>query len=197
MERKNRPTRRPSATLAVLIAVAVLTGGGSVLCFFLDRFAGLPAAEPLAITLLTFCYHLSMRLIVGESVTVFLRGREISDGAAWFRERRWERGWYRFLRLRKWAHRVLTAKPEQFDASARTPEELLRNMAQAEIVHEICMVLSFLPLLLILPFGAPWAFLLTSLAASLADGIFVAVQRYNRPILRRYLKHLKNQRRKQ
>ena len=60
-------------------------------------------------------------------------------------------------------------------------------MCGAEIVHEIIMVLSFLPLLAIPVFGAFPVFLITSVLAALFDGVFVMAQRYNRPRLVRIL----------
>ncbi len=65
---------------------------------------------------------------------------------------------------------------------------MLHNMLQAELVHRIIMVLSFLPLLLIIPYGVPGIFIATSAAACLLDLIFVMIQRYNRPRIVRLLK---------
>jgi hypothetical protein len=44
-------------------------------------------------------------------------------------------------------------------------------------------LLSFLPLLAAIPFGAFPAFLITSLAAACFDTVFVIMQRFNRPRL--------------
>ncbi len=52
---------------------------------------------------------------------------------------------------------------------------------QAELVHRIIMILSFIPLLFIIPFGEPFAFILTSIAACFIDLFFVTIQRFNRP----------------
>ena len=60
-------------------------------------------------------------------------------------------------------------------------------MCQAEIVHEVIVVLSFLPLLAAIPFGAFPVFLITSLLAAMYDLTFVIMQRYNRPRILKYL----------
>ena len=76
---------------------------------------------------------------------------------------------------------MITAKPEQFDIRHISMEMLLHNVAQVELVHRIIMVLSFVPLVLIIPYGVPWVFILTSVFACLIDLQFVMIQRYNRP----------------
>ena len=67
-------------------------------------------------------------------------------------------------------------------------DELLHNVAQAELVHRIIMVLSFGPLLLIIPYGVPMVFVVTSIVAALIDLQFVIIQRYNRPRVMKLLK---------
>ena len=54
-------------------------------------------------------------------------------------------------------------------------------MCQAEIVHEIIVILSFVPLLFTIPFGAFPVFLLTSAGSALLDTVFVIIQCCNRP----------------
>ena len=58
-------------------------------------------------------------------------------------------------------------------------------MCGAEVVHEIIMLCSFLPLLMVPLFGEFWAFFITSLLSALFDSLFVMAQRYNRPRLER------------
>ena len=67
-------------------------------------------------------------------------------------------------------------------------QTLLHNIAQAELVHRIIAVLSFAPLLLIIPYGAPAVFIVTSIFACLVDLRYVIVQRYNRPRVIRIMK---------
>ena len=60
---------------------------------------------------------------------------------------------------------------------------IIQNMCGAEIVHEVIMILSFLPQLTVPVFGSFWVFLITSVLAALYDSIFVMAQRFNRPRL--------------
>ena len=56
-------------------------------------------------------------------------------------------------------------------------------MCGAEIVHELIMILSFLPMLTVPVFGSLPVFLITSVVSALFDSIFVMAQRFNRPRL--------------
>ena len=59
-------------------------------------------------------------------------------------------------------------------------EEIVGATCQAEIVHEIIMVLSLLPITLISVLGGAVALIATSVLAMLFDCLFVILQRYNR-----------------
>ena len=147
---------------------------------------------PVYVTLLTTFYHFAMRIAVGEAVTVIYKKRKFNINSLGFRIHGYEHRLFEFLNVKRWKSRVITAKPEQFEVRKLSPEELLHNMLQAELVHRIIMVLSFLPLLLIIPYGKPLVFVLTSVFACLIDLIFVIIQRYNRPravrLIKRYRK---------
>lgn len=141
------------------------------------------------ITFLTMSYHFSMRLIVGEFVTLIYRKRKFNLDSIGFRIYKFEGDLYRMLKVKKWKTDMVTARPEQFDLSVNSMDELLHHMTQAELVHRIIMVLSFAPVVLIIPYGAPMIFIVTSLLASLFDLQFVIIQRYNRPRVMRILKY--------
>lgn len=147
----------------------------------------------LFITFLTISYHFLMRVIVGETVTKIYEKRDFRYDSFWWKSHDFEQKIYRILCVKKWKLHMITAKPEQFDIRKRTVEELLHNMVQAELVHEINMVLSFLPIVLIYWFGAATVFIITSICACLMDYIFVIMQRYNRP---RVMKLLRKRRKK-
>jgi hypothetical protein len=77
------------------------------------------------------------------------------------------------------------------DPTQHSWEEIVQAMCQAEIVHEVIAILSFLPLLGAIPFGAFFVFLVTSVLSALFDLSFVAMQRFNRP---RIIKLMKKER---
>ena len=134
----------------------------------------------LAITCGTTAYHFLMRLAVGYLLPLATK-YDFDYHHPWFRPRAWEPGLYKALRLHRWKGKLPTYAPEQFDLAGNSLYRIIQNMCGAELVHEIIMIFSFLPLLAIPVFGSPAVFLLTSLGAALFDGIFVMAQRYNRP----------------
>ena len=81
-----------------------------------------------------------------------------------------------------------TYNPDYYDVTKHSIEEIIQATCQAEIVHEVNMVLSFVPVIFTIWFGSLAAFLITSCVAFCFDGIFVIMQRYNRPRLMKLLK---------
>lgn len=136
---------------------------------------------PVYITLLTTSYHFIMRLIVGEVTNIIYKKRTFNQNSLGFRMYDFEQKLYLFLKVKKWKGYVITAKPEYFDIKQNTLDELLHSVMQAELVHRIIMPLSFMPMLLIIPYGTPLVFVTTSVIACMIDLQFVIIQRYNRP----------------
>ena len=139
-----------------------------------------------AITFGTTAYHFVMRLSVGYIVPKITKYR-FDYRSAWFQPRSWEAAFYQKLNIRSWKATLPTYAPSQFSLKSNSLHQIIQNMCGAEVVHEVIMVLSFLPLLTV-PFFGDWpVFLITSILASLYDSIFVMAQRYNRPRLVRLL----------
>ena len=101
----------------------------------------------------------------------------------WFCEKSFESKLYSLIRVRRWKKHLPTYSPDTFDTSKKTVEELIGATCQAEIVHEIIMVLSLLPIALIPVLGGAIALISTSFLSMLFDSLFVILQRYNRPKL--------------
>ena len=142
---------------------------------------------PVAVTFGTIFYHLAMRLAIGSLVDAKYHNR-MDYTKKWFQERAFEKKLYQKLNVRKWKKRLPTLNPEDFDLKSRSLEEIIQVMCQAEIVHELIMPLSFVPIVFSIWFGSLDVFVITSCASLLFDGIFVIMQRYNRPRLMRLLK---------
>lgn len=168
----------------ICVCFTTIAAGLLTLCFGAGyRHAGAAWLLSAAITFGTIFYHLAMRLVVGAAVPVPKR-----TDRQWFRPRSFEPGLYRALRVRQWKGRLPTFLPEQFSLGQAGIEGVLRNSCKAELVHELIMVLSFLPVLAIPKLGAPGVFWATSAVNALFDGCFVTIQRYNRPRLLRLAK---------
>lgn len=164
-------------------------GSAAAAAFLTSAFlkTGSALLESLAITAGTLCYHLVMRLLVGYSIDGRFHNH-MDYTQDWFREKPWEKRLYEILRVKGWKDRMPTYNPGTFNSQAHTGEELVMAMCQAEVVHEIIVPLSFLPLFTVRWLGAVEAFLITSILAAAFDLMFVIMQRYNRPRILRILK---------
>ena len=138
-----------------------------------------------AISFGTTLYHFVMRLAVGFCIPLCIKKYDFQNW--WFHPRKWEKALYRKLNVRTWKHKLPTYDPSQFSTDHYTLPEIVQNMCQAEIVHEVIVLLSFVPLAFIPLFGAFPVFLATSLASALMDCVFIIAQRYNRPRLIRII----------
>jgi hypothetical protein len=136
----------------------------------------------LAITAGTVLYHFAMRLAVGAVVNALMHNRADAT-RLWFRPHAFEKKLYARLGIRKWRERMPTYDPSLFSLEQHSVQEILGASCQAEVVHEIIVLLSFLPLLSVPCFGAFWVFFITSLLAAAYDSLFVLMQRYARPHL--------------
>lgn len=142
--------------------------------------------EVVTVTVGITLYHFAMRLAVGTVVN-FIMKNKANYKNVWFREKCFERKLYKLMRVRKWKKYLPTYDPNTFDASQKTVKEIVGATCQAEIVHEIIMVLSLLPIASIPFLGGAAAMIVTSVLAMLFDSLFVILQRYNRPKLVRVM----------
>lgn len=154
----------------------------AVITFVLALLFCLLKFEAAAITFATTCYHFTMRLAVGACVDRIMKNRA-NCSTAWFIEKSWEAKIYNLLQVKKWKKRFPTYDPSLFDIKLHSIGEIAQATCQAEVVHEVIIVFSFLPLLAAIPFGAFPVFLITSVAAACFDVVFVIMQRFNRPRL--------------
>lgn len=184
--KRQTESSKTKLNIALMVCFDILLIVITVLLRIMYEKHGNPLMLTAFITMMTISYHFIMRIIVGQSVTVRYRNRDFNLNSFILRLRDFEPALYRKLRVRKWKKYAITAKPEQFDIKALTPDELIHNVAQAETVHWINVVLSFFPLVLIIPYGAAWVFIITSLGAALIDFRYVIIQRFNRPQMMKY-----------
>ncbi len=131
-------------------------------------------------------YHFGLRIFMGEVTKLFT----IDYKHPWFKERRFEKKLYKLLRVRKWKDKVLTFDPDSFNFKKRTPEQLATTMAKSETDHWINEIISLTGILFYFAFGCLPAFVITAVAAMLFDARFIVVQRFNRPIVLRYMSRL-------
>ena len=165
-------------TALLLVGFAI-----SLLVFLLTRN---DIAETVAITIGITLYHFVMRLAVGTIVDSIMNNKA-NHNNAWFREKGFEKKLYKLMRVREWKKHLPTYNPDTFDTGKKTVREIVGASCQAEIVHEVIMALSLLPIILIPCLGGTAALIITSVSAMLFDSLFVILQRYNRPKLIRVM----------
>ena len=171
--------------LMTLISVVVLLVSG-----VMYHFTGSRVIFSVAITFGTIFYHLAVRLAVGYLVDARYHNR-MDYTKKWFTEKAFEPKLYMMIRVKKWKKRFPAFNPQDFDIRNRSVTDIVQVTCQAEIVHEVNMVLSFVPIVFSIWFGSLGVFVLTSCSAFLFDSIFVIMQRYNRPRLIRLMKQIK------
>lgn len=149
----------------------------------------------LSITFCTALYHFAMRLFVGEICNKFIEPK-LNYNAKWFSEKNFEKKLYKFLKVKKWKKFAPTYSPESFSLKDNSKEDIIRTMCGAEVVHELIIVFSFLPIIFSGLLDSFYEFLFTSIIAALVDSVFVIIQRFNRPRVIKLLKRSERQSRK-
>ena len=169
----------------ILTTIFLLIGFAIFLPIFI--FTNNSFIEVVTITIGITLYHFAMRLAVGTVVNLIMKNKANHE-SVWFREKRFEKKLYKMLRVRAWKKHIPTYNPDTFDTSKKTLKEIVGATCQAEIVHELIMVLSFLPIAVIPFLGGAVAIFTTSFLSMVIDSAFVTLQRYNRPRLVKVMK---------
>lgn len=140
-------------------------------------FIGFFISSFLAIELLIF--HLVPPF---SALMLFLisRNKDFLNGF-WFKEYSWEKGFYKFIKVKRWKTRIGTYDKNLFSSKNFSKEKLLMTITQSELVHEIIFVLSFLPLYFMKDFGHTFLLAVLCTVFALLNLPFVFIQRYNRP----------------
>lgn len=140
----------------------------------------------MAIAFGTTFYHLSMRLAVAYIMDARFHNH-MDYTKKWFQERAFEPKFYKIIRLKKWKKWLPTFNPKDFLLDRHSVTDMIQATCQAEIIHEVIMILSFVPVIFSVWVGGMKVFIVTSCMSSLLDSVFVILQRYNRPRLMRLI----------
>ena len=172
----NFPKIMKSATAAMALATVVL----AIAYHFFPKDWVLSAA----ITTGTTFYHFTMRLMVGAIVPRCVHN---PTKCRWFHQKSFEPKLYKLLHVQQWKDHMPTYNPTSFSLRHHSMEEIVHNTCISEAVHEMIVLLSFVPLLFALLWGAFPVFLITSVLSAAFDSCFIIMQRYNRPRLLRII----------
>jgi len=138
----------------------------------------------------TIMYHFWVRIIMGNVSKLFKK--HINYKQWWFKERKFEKSLYKFLKVKEWKGKALTYNPNDFSVKENSLEKIANTMAKSEIDHWINEAISLSTLLFIIPWGAFGVFLVQAIVAMIFDSQFIIIQRYNRPRIVKILERDKN-----
>ena len=168
----------PAIFMYLVIGITLIT---SVTCFTLyyGDFYKNGITLWTGIVAFTIMYHFWVRIIMGNVSKLFKK--HINYKQWWFKERKFEKGFYKFLHVKEWKDKALTYNPESFSLKEHSLEEIVNTMAKSEVDHWINEVISLSTLLFAIPWGKFWLFLISAIVAMIFDSQFIIIQRYNRP----------------
>ena len=168
----------PAIFMYSVILLTVLISG---VCFFLHYSKTYENAVILWVGIVAFMilYHFGLRILFGKITDKF----NINYSHPWYKIRKFEKGLYKLLKVRKWKDKVLTFEPDKYDFQNRTPEQLATTMSKSELDHWINEIISIVSIFFVFLWGCAPAFIISAVAAMLFDAQFIVVQRYNRPIV--------------
>lgn len=164
----------------VMGALTILSVMSAII--FFGAYNILKSKELLAatITSVTTSYHFLMRLGVGFLFDKIMKNRA-DYTKSWYQCRSWEKNLYKRLRVKHWKNIIPTYDNSLFDYKKHSWHDIVQASCQAELVHEVIVLLSFVPVIFSEWFGSAVVFIITSVLAALFDMSFVIIQRYNRP----------------
>ena len=168
----------PAIFMYCVIAITVTT---SIVCFSL-YYGNIYKSKVIlwtGITAFTIMYHFWVRIIMGNVSKLFKK--HINYKQWWFKERSFEKGLYKLLRVKQWKGKALTYNPESFSLKQHSLEEIANTMTKSEVDHWINEIISITTISFAIPWGELWIFLLTAIIAMIFDSQFIIIQRYNRP----------------
>jgi len=163
-----------------MVFVLIIFGAISIAFFTASLFTKNDAIEIIAVTCVTTYFQACLRPLTGSFVNLKYHNK-INYNRKWFHTNKFEQTLFKILMVKKWKKFLPTYDKPVFDMKNKSLEEIAGAMCQAEIVHELMLVEAFLPLLLIILYGKPFVFVITSLVCALIDLVFIIAQRYNRP----------------
>ena len=181
----------PALFMYCVIGICLIT---SIVCFSM-YYRGISTNYFVLLTgivTFTIMYHFWVRIIMGNVSKLFKK--HINYKQAFFKERCFEKGLYKFLRVKEWKGKALTYNPESFSLKEHSLEEIANTMTKSEVDHWINEIISLISILF--SFIWPnlfWAFLISAIVAMIFDSQFIIIQRYNRP---RVLKILEKENKK-
>ncbi len=134
------------------------------------------------VIMMNAAYQVITRVLVGTICEgVFENG--INSSAEWFRTSEAEERLYGFLGIKYLKRSLPKFERTDFSLTRQSLQDIMDTGCEIEAEHEVNILVTMLGMLLTIPFGETWVFVVFAVGAVLYDLLFIAVQRYNRPRL--------------
>lgn len=159
--------------------ISVITLLLTICSFVLYRVTNYSFLVPFTITFGTTAYHFIIRLMVGVGLNSVMQNKA-NYHKKWYQVSDFEMKLYQKLKVKKWKNKMPTFDMDAFDISKHSWDEIVQATCQSELVHEINIMFSFLPIAACVWFDSFWVFLITSTLGAMYDLLFVMMQRFNR-----------------
>ena len=153
---------------------------------FLFRMTRNSVIFSLAVTFATIAYHFTVRILIGSVVNLIMKNKT-DYTKKWYQVSATEMKLYQKLKVKEWKNKMPTYDKDTFDSSKHSWDEIIQATCQSELVHEINVVISFVPIIASVWVGALWVFFITSVLSSMFDLLFVFIQRFNRARIRKII----------
>ena len=114
----------PAIFMYCVIGITLLI---AIICFYL-YYGNINTSSFIlwvGITSFTIMYHFWVRIIMGN-VSKFLR-KHIKYNQWWFKERKFEKSFYKLLRVKEWKGKALTYNPESFSLKKHSLEDIANS----------------------------------------------------------------------
>ena len=178
--KKTDSVSKNTTELTALSAIILMT-----VFFVLNYYFNIEVLYIIAIIFLIIGFQFGVRVIVGNVVPRFKH--KINVESKWFKTKSFEEKLFKKLNVKKWKNKAPVYDPEEFDFEKNTEDQLIINMCNAEIVHEINILSGYISLIFAIFLGYVWLFFIGAILGTGMDLIFVTIQRFNRPRMIRYL----------
>lgn len=178
--KKTDSVSKNTTELTALSAIILMT-----VFFVLNYYFNIEVLYIIAIIFLIIGFQFGVRVIVGNVVPRFKH--KINVESKWFKTKSFEEKLFKKLNVKKWKNKAPVYDPEEFDFEKNTKDQLIINMCNAEIVHEVNILSGYISLIFAIFLGYVWLFFIGAILGTGMDLIFVIIQRFNRPRMIRYL----------
>lgn len=180
-------TLKANKGLKDIVIMAIIFNLIFIICAVLCGIFGFHTPySALFITALMFAYHIDVRLIIGFSISKFVKPKiKVNKKCFAITENEYRR--LEKFGVKNWKDKFLTVFKHQFVIqdikNKQNIEYVLRNNISAEIIHWVCFFVGLLAILIgcLLSINEWYIYVITAILASLlADVPPILIQRYNR-----------------